>query len=396
MDRSIIKQYLSGFQSISRPSFFLENSMALGNLPQNISYNGLLYTYNLQENAFINQFGHKIDPSQAPAFITEALGFNQQLASSMMDISSNAGDSRSRAVDENPPPPTDLFVKGDPITPTTANEITWSYGASPTQVDSFVVKYSPTGPKGPYITLTTITNTEVQYYEHVGVSAGDTYYYIVSSIKGVNISDSEPIAYRTAGSTLPPVGISGPSGLSSYVVTSSTVGLSWADNANNEQGFYIYRAIGNSAQPFSIIRGAAANQTTALIQRLTTGTTYSFKIAAYGTGSTSGFSNTITVRTLPGAPVMSGKLNLVSLGTAAIRATWTDTTGEDFYNVQRSTNNITFPFGITLAAGSTSYTFTGLSAGTLYYMRVNAQNAGGTSAFLTASISTDPEVAPEL
>jgi hypothetical protein len=65
MDRSILKQYLSSFQAIKRPSFFLENSMALGNLPQNISYNGLLYTYNLQENAFVNQFGHKIDPSQS-------------------------------------------------------------------------------------------------------------------------------------------------------------------------------------------------------------------------------------------------------------------------------------------------------------------------------------------
>ena len=86
MDRSILKQYLSGFQTVSRPSFFLENSMALGNLPQNINYNGLLYTYSLQENAFINQFGHKIDPSAASAFITEARAFEQQMPIAMIDM----------------------------------------------------------------------------------------------------------------------------------------------------------------------------------------------------------------------------------------------------------------------------------------------------------------------
>ena len=386
MDRSILKQYLSGFQAIKRPSFLLENSMALGNLPQNISYNGLLYTYNLQENAFINQFGHKIDPSQASAFITEARQFNQSMSTAIMDLTSNAsGDARGSIVSE--PATSNIFVFSDPINPTTNNDITWDY-IDGIDFDTIIVSYSPTAPSGPFITLTTITDTEIQYYAHTGVSAGETYYYKVSSSKNSVVSDGGVVTFETAGSTLPPVGVTAPSGLSFYTITTSTVGLTWSDNSNNERGFYVYRALGNSAQPLSIIRGTVPNQNSVLIQRLTAGTTYSFAVAAYGTGTTSALSNIITVRTLSNPPAQPKNLTATALGTSSIRANWDGATGLDYYNIARSTNNITYTSGVTLPAGSTTYTFTGLSMGTLYYVRLNAQNSGGTSPFAFANATT--------
>lgn len=303
MDRSILKQYLSGFQTVSRPSFFLENSMALGNLPQNISYNGLLYTYNLQENAFINQFGHKIDPSQAPVFVTESLAFTQQVPAAIMDLSSNAGDSRSRAID-TPPEVKDFVVFSAPEL-SIANDLSWTF-ISPFAVDSFIVKYSPTGPKGPFIDLAGITNTDIQFYTHSGVTPGATYYYKITTVKGTNLTDSAVITFQTAGSSAAPVGLTAPSGLSAFNITETTLGLTWQDNSNNEQGFFVYRAIGNSAQPFTLIRGTTANRNFTTVSKLTEGTTYSFRVAAYGTGATSAFSNTITVRT--SMPVPSGEL----------------------------------------------------------------------------------------
>jgi fibronectin type 3 domain-containing protein len=387
MDRSILKQYLSGFQAIKRPSFLLENSMALGNLPQNISYNGLLYTYNLQENAFINQFGHKIDASQASAFITEARQFNQLMPAAIMDLTSNAsGDSPVIITVENGTK--DIFVFSDPINPTTKNDITWDY-VDGVDFDAVVVSYSATSPSGPFTTLTTITDTEIQYYAHTGVSAGETYYYRVSSSKNSVVSEGGTITFQTAGSTLPPVGVTAPSGLSYYTITTSTVGLTWSDNSNNERGFYIYQALGNSAQPLSIIRGTVPNQNSVLIQRLTEGTTYSFAVAAFGTGFTSALTNIITVKTLVSPPAQPKNLTATALGTSSIRANWDGATGLDYYNIARSTNNITYTSGVTLPAGSTTYTFTGLSQGTLYYVRLNAQNAGGTSAFAFANATTE-------
>jgi hypothetical protein len=318
MDRSILKQYLSGFQAIKRPSFFLENSMALGNLPQNISYNGLLYTYNLQENAFVNQFGHKIDPSQASVFISEARQFNQLMSTAIMDLTSNAsGDSPIPVV--TPPATKDIFVFSDPISPTTKNDITWDY-ISGIDFDTIIVSYSATSPSGPFVTLTTITDTDIQYYSHSGVTGGETYYYRVSSSKNSVVSDGGVITFQTAGSTLPPVGVTAPSGLSSYALTATTVGLTWSDNSNNEKGFYVYRALGNSAQPLSIIRGTVPNQNFVTIQRLTAGTTYSFAVAAYGTGTTSALSNIITVKTLVNPPADVKNLTLTVLGTSSIRA----------------------------------------------------------------------------
>lgn len=300
MDRSILKQYLSGFQTVSRPSFFLENSMALGNLPQNINYNGLLYTYSLQENAFINQFGHKIDPSQAPAFVTEALAFTQQVPAAIMDLSSNAGDSRSRAVDT--PPEVQNFIVFSAPEVTIANDLSWTF-LSPFAIDSFIVKYSPTGPKGPFIDLAGITNTDVQFYTHTGVTPGATYYYKITTVKGTNLTDSEVITFQTAGSSFAgATGLTAPSGLTTFSITETTIGLTWQDNSVNEQGFFVYRAIGNSAQPFTLVRGTLANTNFTTLSKLTQGTTYSFKVAAYGTGATSAFSNTITVRTTPLSP----------------------------------------------------------------------------------------------
>lgn len=188
---------------------------------------------------------------------------------------------------------------------------------------------------------------------------------------------------------MPPVGLTAPTGLTTYSIASTSIGLTWQDNSDNEGGFYVYRAEGNSAQPFTIIRGTPANINYVLTQRLVSGTTYSFKIAAYGTGATSAFTNTITVKTLPGAPTAPTKLSVIALGTASIRMNWTDAIGEDFYNIDRSLNGVNYVFGATAAAGSTTYTLTGLSAGTLYYVRINAQNAGGTSSYATGSATTE-------
>jgi hypothetical protein len=263
-----------------------------------------------------------------------------------MDLTSNAsGDSPIPVV--TPPAAKDIFVFSDPISPTTKNDITWDY-ISGIDFDTIIVSYSATSPSGPFVTLTTITDTDIQYYSHSGVTGGETYYYRVSSSKNSVVSDGGVITFQTAGSTLPPVGVTAPSGLSSYALTATTVGLTWSDNSNNEKGFYVYRALGNSAQPLSIIRGTVPNQNFVTIQRLTAGTTYSFAVAAYGTGTTSGSVKHNHCKNFSKSTSRCKNLTLTVLGTSSIRANWSDTTGESYYNIARSTNNITYTAGVTL------------------------------------------------
>lgn len=50
----------------------LESKQNLGSLPQQFTYNGLLYSFNLELNMFVNQHGHAISIEQATAFMEMA------------------------------------------------------------------------------------------------------------------------------------------------------------------------------------------------------------------------------------------------------------------------------------------------------------------------------------
>lgn len=79
----------------------------------------------------------------------------------------------------------------------------------------------------------------------------------------------------------------------------------------------------------------------------------------------------------PGNPT---GLGAIAVSSAIIDLAWTDnSTDEDGFNVERSTDGINFIFVGTTGANTTSYSDPGLEATTEYYYRVSAFNAAGTS-----------------
>ena len=381
MDRSILRQYLAGLQGAKNP-FLMENSRFLGNLPENIVYNGLLYTYNLRENAFINQFGHKIDPSAAPAFITEAKAFEQQNLA-ILDISSSSSDNSS----SRPRPSDDVASIKDPKAepradnPTTEVAVTWNIDAGQeTKTDGYVLLRS-TDPKGPFTEVKTTFNPETRVFIDTGLSPNTKYYYQVAATLGGKEGPLSVVISTTTSSSKPPaVGITAPSGLTATSITQSGINLAWVDNSTNELGFYLYESLNGSS--FSIIEVLGIGATTASVKGLTQDKNYWYRVQAFATGSTSAFSNTVALRTLPTIPTAPSNLSLLVGGTSQIQVSWQDnSTNEQFFNLFRSTDGVSYPFGITLPAGSTTYLNTGLSAGTTYFYRVNAANTGGTSGF---------------
>lgn len=90
----------------------------------------------------------------------------------------------------------------------------------------------------------------------------------------------------------------------------------------------------------------------------------------------------------PAAPT---NLNASAVSASQINLTWTDNaTNETNFEIQRSTTGSGGPFNplSTSAANSTSYSNSGLSAGTQYCYRVRASNSGGTSAFTNVACAT--------
>jgi hypothetical protein len=93
-------------------------------------------------------------------------------------------------------------------------------------------------------------------------------------------------------------------------------------------------------------------------------------------------------KTVPAAPT---NLSATSVSSSQIDLKWTDNaTNESAYVVERSTNGSAgwTVLTSTLAANTTSYRATGLSASTTYYFRVKATNAAGSSPYTNVASAT--------
>jgi len=113
---------------------------------------------------------------------------------------------------------------------------------------------------------------------------------------------------------------------------------------------------------------------------LSAGTTYYYRLRAYNSAGTGGNSNTITVLTVPAAPVAQGATKITNVG---FIANWRTLSGASGYRLDVSTNSSfsTYLAGYqNLDVGTTtSRSVTGLSPNTGYYYRLRGYNGSGTS-----------------
>src|SRR6185369_5233847 len=98
----------------------------------------------------------------------------------------------------------------------------------------------------------------------------------------------------SGGGKLPP---EPPSNLSASAVSSSQIDLSWQDNAGNESGFIIQRAMSSSG-PWTQIATVAKVVISYSNTGLTASTTCFYRVCAYNSKGNSAFSNTSSATTL--------------------------------------------------------------------------------------------------
>jgi PKD repeat protein len=94
----------------------------------------------------------------------------------------------------------------------------------------------------------------------------------------------------TSGPTLP----AAPSNLSASVGSGRVVTLNWSDNASNETGFYVERAVKAKNLQFSRIATVGAGVKT--YTRTETADTWVYRVQAFNGVGTSAYSNTVTIR----------------------------------------------------------------------------------------------------
>jgi titin len=251
---------------------------------------------------------------------------------------------------------------------TTQVNLTWNNSAGET---GYVVERSLNNLA--WTTLATLA-ADVTSYSNTNLVGGTQYYYRVRALNagGTSLPSASSNAYTIP---LAPV-------LSSVTAASDTqLTIRWT-NVTGELSYVLQRSADGSTG-WATIASPAANAVLYNNTGLTADTSYFYRIVAGNASGDSTASAAVAGRTL--LPAVAG-VTATGVSTTQVNLTWTDSTGESAYNVERSTNGTVWTLVTTTAADATSYSNTGLAAGTTYYYRVRAVNAGGVS-LVTANAS---------
>nr|UXE44817.1 hypothetical protein Hi04_10k_c3780_00005 [uncultured bacterium] len=104
------------------------------------------------------------------------------------------------------------------------------------------------------------------------------------------------------------------------------------------------------------------------------------------------------VAAVPGSPpIAPGNLKATAIGAYRIDLSWKDnSTDENAFLIERSTNNLAFAQIVSLAASITNYSDLGLLPSTTYYYRVRATNIAGFSPYSATTNATTAATPPTL
>lgn len=157
---------------------------------------------------------------------------------------------------------------------------------------------------------------------------------------------------------------------SADAVASYAVRLTWVDNAFNESGFKVVRALG-SGGPYSHVGTAAANVGSFTDKTARDGTTYYYAVAAFNTHGDSDLSDELAATTPLAAPT---GLTAQAISSSRIDLRWTDNSAVELgYSIeeQAGSGGGFVPIA-TVGPNVQTYSRTGLDPSTTYTYRVRA------------------------
>jgi hypothetical protein len=111
------------------------------------------------------------------------------------------------------------------------------------------------------------------------------------------VNSSGQSAYsNTVSVATPGLTMVAPTNLRATAIRRTSVTLSWNDNSNNEQGFYVQRSSDNGVT-WPLVGTTGINVSTFRDNGVARRTTYLYRVQAFNSSGGSGFSNTLTVTT---------------------------------------------------------------------------------------------------
>ena len=221
-----------------------------------------------------------------------------------------------------------------------------------------------------------------------GLTAGTTYYTFVfaynNSGSNIDYLTVSPLSSSVATIT------DAPGAPSFNSVTTTTATVSWSSVTGATDYRLDLSTVSNFASFVSGYNDLTLSGTSENLIALTPNTLYYARVRAVNSSGTSANSSNGSTASLHNAPTVGSGSGAT---TSAITANWTAPTGGGSasftYTVELSTNVVDFSSPVatqnSIASGTLSFQFTGLTQGTVYYYRVRAVNASGASDWSSVS-----------
>jgi Zn-dependent metalloprotease/transcriptional regulator CtsR len=282
--------------------------------------------------------------------------------------------------------PTPAAPSGLTATVVSSGRINLAWTDNSTYEQGFKVERSTDGQ-----TFTEIATlgANVTTYASLGLAGSTTYYYRVRAYDGPNLSAYTNVASAT---TLPVP--TAPTNLTATAVSSSRIDLAWTDNATSETAYKLERSTNGTT--FTLLATLGPNAVSYSNLNLPASTQFWYRVVATDGYNDSAPSNVASATTLP-PPTAPSNLAAAVVSSSRIDLTWTDNaSNEQGFKVERSTDGVNFTQAGTAGANVTSFSSTGLLAGTTYTHRVRAYDGPNDSPpSNTASATTlAPPAAP--
>ncbi|HWE03064.1 MAG TPA: fibronectin type III domain-containing protein [Tepidisphaeraceae bacterium] len=224
-----------------------------------------------------------------------------------------------------------------------------------------------------------VTQAGVTYNVTTGLTADTAYEFQILATNG---SGSSPYSSPITVSTL----LSSPAGLAPTVISATEVDLAWTSETGAAT-YKVERSVNNTT--WTTIAAADATNSYA-DTALTAGTTYYYRISATDAAGTSLPAVAVNALTDPAAPTLTTTV----ISAIQINVSWTTTPSATGYTLTISGDGGMTWSSPGVTQTNTTYSNTGLTAGTLYQYRVTANNASGSSAHSTAVSATTLLAAP--
>jgi len=231
---------------------------------------------------------------------------------------------------------------------------------------------------GPFSEIASLPYGSTNYTDY-NVAFNTDYIYRISAAG--SLSNNLPV--HTPVLTIP----ASPTSLGFSSLTANSVKLNWIDNADNEQGYKIYRSV-SAAGPFTETGDVGPNTSSVTDNTISENNSYYYRVCAYNDAGNSGYSNIIQVSysniSPPAAPSQLTANEVMSSG---LLLSWKDNSNdENGFKLYRSTSQSDGYMELaTLGVNEVSYTDKSVSSYSTYYYKVRGFNNAGFSAYSNTS-----------